>query len=126
MSDKKEWREFWIDDITQMVCAPWDHPELGAHTLDWPDNESVIKVVESQALTELQAEFDSFKELHCKRLKELGEQITAKAVLQAELKTAKALIKDLAKHYHPETPLTGIYELIDRAKKLTTQDNEGE
>ena len=36
---------WWIDDISERVCAPVDHPEVGLEKMPWPDNEKVILAV---------------------------------------------------------------------------------
>jgi len=41
-----DWKEkWWIDDITQRICAPVLHPEFGLEDMSWPDSEKVIIVV---------------------------------------------------------------------------------
>lgn len=62
---KPKTREWWIDDVTQRVCAPWDHETLGIQTMPWPDSEKVIHVVEREALTRAEA-----------RIKELEHQLS--------------------------------------------------
>lgn len=56
MSEDVKPRQFWIDDITQRICAPWYHPELGVHTLYWPDNEKVFHVIELEPTLQLMKE----------------------------------------------------------------------
>lgn len=51
-------REWWIDDLTQRVCAPWNDPALGIGTMKWPDSEKVIRVVEHSAYERMRKKFE--------------------------------------------------------------------
>lgn len=74
-------RQFWIDDVTQRVSAPWNHTTLGIRTMPWPDSEKVIRVIEYAAFQKLQ-----------KRIKELESAVMAGPIPVLKMHDAKALI----------------------------------
>lgn len=65
MSESKP-REWWIDDVTERSCAPWDHPTLGIETMKWPDNERVIHVIEHSAYAAIAAELAEARDVASK------------------------------------------------------------
>lgn len=39
---------WWVDDVTNRICAPIDHPHVGIDSMDWPDNEKVYIAIDKE------------------------------------------------------------------------------
>lgn len=64
-------REWWIDDVTQRVCAPWNHETLGVQTMSWPDCEKVIHVIEKSAYVVIQKQLEQERHANVELLAEI-------------------------------------------------------
>lgn len=56
MSEDVKPRQWWIDDITERVCAPLNDTKVGIKTLKWPDSEKVIIAIELEPTLQLMKE----------------------------------------------------------------------
>jgi hypothetical protein len=73
-------REWWVDDLTSRVCAPWNHETLGVQTMKWPDSDKVIHVIEKSAYDALKKERDHWRdcaEKHADFINRLIERVLA-------------------------------------------------
>ena len=54
-------KQWWIDDVSQRVCAPIDHPEVGLDKLKWPDCDHFHIAIDKEVYDKLQKENQELK-----------------------------------------------------------------